>query len=579
MFWIHQQFQTFLLGSAVITDLLREPMFNSSKSDRQAQDLSPSGSIQVAPPVVPWDLSLQFDQALRNFRFQQPELAAISDDPRRAPMPSTEKRVGQVVEALLRDPRNREVLAALLQSGKLVGLADALLLPHQKSLSPEQTNNLKLLLENSLNTTPETSENQVYRTAPLAYLYSPRRQHKIGPPINSSSMAIIGDGPAAIILARFRHEMGFLPEATKIFSPKGTLGGIWTREEQVIWEGHNTFRTAHAFGAALYSRKTVLPPGESLQGFLAEIISQVLPQFIIKASVKSVDRNGLNNKFIVATDSGHNLEFDSVCICTGNKIPKPLNSDVMKTNAAPGMGITINRWQNKIDPSQYPEFHNASVLLVGLGNSTMAMVGEFIKMRKAGVNVTPVILTQHSAEAIRSPKEIFFRADGSIEWPLFRRPSDLSRIAGDIKEIRDRYDYALKNGWIIAEVKSWELVSDRENPRHPVSVLISHGEFKRVVQDVHQIYALIGYANSPKQLQRFGCNLADASGTVDYESETGMVRSLLKNYDGGLYVLGAAASSRDNRNEEVIPGIMSKAGNLLFTEIVRQSRLNYQKDL
>ena len=179
--------------------------------------------------------------------------------------------------------------------------------------------------------------------------------------------------------------------------------------------------------------------------------------------------------------------------------------------------------------------------------------------------MNPVILTHHSRRALRRPTEFFVGHDGKPER-MFRERFDLSRIAGDIEEIKTRYTEALERGWIVSDVVQWDVSVTEKNF---VQVLTRDGQIRQI-PNVPIIFALIGYQNDPQLMKQLGCTLADDEGTVDFDVVTHRVRSAI----GGdrLYVLGSAASSKHNRNEEVIPGIMNAVGRIAFTDIVAAHR-------
>ena len=88
----------------------------------------------------------------------------------------------------------------------------------------------------NLNTLP--FERAPYPIMPLWNLPFP--DYQVPKAIASSTMTIVGDGPAAIIIALLRKKLGFAKGSTKIISPNGTLGGIWQYED-VLFEGHYGF--------------------------------------------------------------------------------------------------------------------------------------------------------------------------------------------------------------------------------------------------------------------------------------------------------------------------------------------------
>ncbi len=406
----------------------------------------------------------------------------------------------------------------------------------------------------------------------------PREEPRIPRYMRSQSMVIFGDGPAAILFGRLRHELGYNDDATKVLSKHGKLGGIW-QQERVLEEGHNTFRDTLAFGEILPASRN--RSGAEMTQFLQNVAGDIVPHMIVHGEGTKIDYDFLSKKYIVryrAKMSGI-LEADSVCISTGNRIGKTLDHGPMDTNAdeIPRIDVRMKRWQEPIPEEQWQEFHGTQPLIVGLGNSAMAVVGDFMEMERNGIDVKPIILTHHSVQALEHPREVIRRkSSNTIEGPLARHPSDLSGLALDIAEVERRYEHAMENRWIIPSVKKWNVDLEAFQRDRTLKVTISAAGRKNLEIEPPIIYALIGYQNDPKLMRELGCIVDEKSGFVDYDPLTHRVKSNLPGNHDRLYIAGAAAAT-DNRNEEVIPGMMRSIQAIALAEIIAGYRTYQQR--
>jgi hypothetical protein len=362
--------------------------------------------------------------------------------------------------------------------------------------------------------------------------------------------------------------MGYLPSSTTIFSQAPTLGGIW-RQRNVVDEGHNTFRAASLFGARLDANEP--RPGSELVSFLDQLAGDEVKSQLHQGEVTRIQFRKEDEKYVVFGKNGKNEVivglFDSVLICTGNRKARPLNSRVMRTNIDSVERAPLERWQREIRPDEYKEFEAKSPIMIGLGNSTMAMIEEFMKMQSAGHRVNPRILTHLSFDLLRDPGKVIQTGDGEIQGPLYRNPSGLNRVAGDIGRIQGRLDYALQQGWIITDVKSWHVTDNRQDGGGDLSIAVSTKSEKVVIDRVPRIFGLIGYQNDPEMMNRFGCKSDPKTGIVKFDPRTGRVYE--KSSAGNrMYVAGTAASSNIDRNQEVIPGMLRSIPLIMFSELL-----------
>lgn len=388
----------------------------------------------------------------------------------------------------------------------------------------------------------------------------------VGPVLGASRMAIIGDGPAAIFTARLREELGY--NDTVIVSPKGQLNGIWN-QRNVVDEGHNTFRSVEAFGAKL----SVQPPrhGVEFTAFLDKVSEGIPEDRIFHGSVTGISFDKRSNKYrLTLQQEGRTTtqEFDSVAIATGNSMPKPLDHGPMQTNAHTIPNLRMARWQQQIPAEDYVKFENTSTVIVGLGNSAIAMIGEFMKMERAGIKVNPVILTHYSKRALENPTKIVLNDEGGAEGPMYRTRANLNRIAGDIAEVDNRFQHALKSGWIVPGVRRWDVELQGSAPAEGVSIRISGvNGLSRVVERAGKLWVLIGYQGRPDVLTSYGCRVDPDTGRSVIDPMTGRVSTTLGD-NGRMYAIGAVASRAEDRNQEVVPGIMRMVPQMLFADLI-----------
>lgn len=393
----------------------------------------------------------------------------------------------------------------------------------------------------------------------------PTKVEKVDPIVAKQSLAIIGGGATAIIVARYRNELGYDPVKTTIFSDRPSLGGTW-RQANVLDEGHNTFRSASIFGATL---PAVEPrKGEDLSKFLDDLSGAIVPTQVRTATVTGVRFNPTTRHYTVlgrvdgkAAVLGH---FDSVFIATGNRRPKELGaSRHMSTNAAEFDSLAIERWQRPIKEAEYRTLEGKYPVVVGLGNSAMAMIGEFMKMQAAGAEIHPRILTHFSLGMLTNPSRAVLTEFGRVEGPLYRDASSLHRIAGDIPKIAQRLEHALASGWIVPEVTSWNV-----NAGDAVTVTVTTRDSAiHTFTPVPRIFALIGYRNDPNFVASLGCKANPQTGELVFDPRSGVVRRDGED-SGRMYVGGAAAATLADRGPEVIPGMMRGIPLAIFSEIV-----------
>ncbi len=472
-------------------------------------------------------------------------------------------RMADVIAALNSGTEEmRHTLRFCLQQGNLAKRFEALFFSGKRE--PHTADFVRASFGTVLDTDQKFDYGRPYINWPQPKLVAP--YFPVAEDIADQSMAIIGDGPAAILLARYRKAMGYKDEATTIISARGKkLGGIW-HYPGVVAEGHNTFASAQFLDSHL---SAIEPrPGYVVQQFLADLTAELGSNIHHGKATKATFDPETRLYTVSTTHDGQEstVTANSVCIATGNARPRSIDDQSAFKNVRISPRTPIKRWQEDIPESRWHEFENTTPVIVGLGNSAMAMWHMFSKMRVKGVNVKPIIITHHTKRAVENPNELIRNSD-ELEGPLARHPSALSRLALDIKRISDRYHDALDSGAILTDVSAWQTA--KNDGKWTLTAHDQRTGNKTVINNITVVYVLIGYQNDPALMEALGCQVAP-DGTVDYDPVTYMVHPADENPDNnGICILGKAAYTRFSQSIETIPGIMGAIPNLVAAELVR----------
>ncbi len=489
---------------------------------------------------------------------------------------SDEDRVRQFVTSLAGNPEDLAAVRHMMATGEFEEYGSRLL-AEEKRIPASVLSRTRALIGDLLAQMPSRPQSNASDSLTWPKTSFPLGIPQVDQQTAQISMAIIGDGPAAVLSARLRSEMGY-QHTTVIGRTKRELPkrGIWNHD-RVALRGHNTFATVRVFGAELSS--TGDRTGGEIRDFLDNIGSDLGRSRYREGLVTGVRFDRLSHQYLVTVQkdgASAELPYDTVCIATGNAQPKDIDApDAPMTTNARAVGATMKRWQEPLPEKVRESFRGKSPVVVGLGNSAMEMIAEFLEMQEQGIPVHPRILTHLGRRALAEPDRVVLGTAGTLEGPVFRHPSNLTKVAGDIPKIRDRYEAARLRGWIVPDVRHWEVHYRDPEKREGIYLLVEtqspDGGVEHLrIDDVPMIYALIGYQNDAEKLQSWGCKL-DENGAVQYHPVTHRVETTFGD-EGGMYILGAAASRPDNRNPEVIPGMIRDMSQLAFAEIVRANR-------
>lgn len=476
-----------------------------------------------------------------------------------------------VFEERFEPPNSRDRIQMLSRRLRAKGLVKAI-----RGISQQNLHNFFTLLAPDLLEGPNLrniyAEGALYTRSDLSYAEThddypwPLPQlntdgHKVPDSLAGQTMAIVGDGPAGILMARLRTELGYDPESTLMFSPGGQPGGIWNKPP-VVTEGHNTFRQAAVFDQVL--RTDNGRPGSDLQTFLRGHVTA--SRFtLVRGKVEAVDWSAERGKYLVNSKSSRGTRedaVDSVLVCTGNAIPRALEGGPMETNINdhPEVLALARRWQQTYKPDSIVQEAGRRPLFIGLGNSTLGMLRQLFYSRHT---FEPTVLTHYPHDAVTYPNSGFYHG-GKIFMPLQRRPSDLTGLALDLPQLDMTYGFASAH-WIHAGVRSWNILDYRPESREFLVEIRDQNTVRREWFD--RLHILTGYQNDPVKMRALGLKVNEKTGEVAYDGVTHQAKTVFEGDPGRVYVAGTAARQKHRPNEEVIPGMMRTLPQIALTEI------------
>lgn len=384
--------------------------------------------------------------------------------------------------------------------------------------------------------------------------------------------AIIGGGAAGLMLARYRKELGCPPECVTLFE-SGRLGGIWNNSD-VTDGGHNTFAPLDICGLRL----TGPSDGRDVQRFLGHIAKEIPASSVRPSRVEGVRYASERQTYFVSSGESEE-EFDAVCLCTGIGEPISLDSGPMMTNAHRFADrLPIARSQKTIPAQDWERFHGTRPLIVGLGNSAMRMLQQFVQMQQADVDVQPTILTHFSREALEHPDQPLIPSPSGFPVSLFRSSAHLRGIQADVPGMEELYWHAYWHGWIRSGVQSWNVAEDTIGSGSlAADITYANGDHQQGsdrVDAIPEIFVLTGYRPPPDFLRKLDCDL-DQNGCLVRDPHTGRVRASEEGFGSRLYALGGVARG----NSSVLPGIISDAGKVIFADCIAAHARSRQRKI
>ncbi|MDQ5972075.1 MAG: hypothetical protein QG553_234 [Patescibacteria group bacterium] len=216
--------------------------------------------------------------------------------------------------------------------------------------------------------------------------------------------------------------------------------------------------------------------------------------------------------------------------------------------------LIIERHQRSLSEEELS--NGRPIVLLGLGNSTIAMLRQIHEFEDRTLQTVPyVVVTHHSRQAVKNPTR---SVDG--DRPLFRNPakSYLTGISGDIDRDAQTYSRMLAQELVVTDART--LIYDEAD--HTLNIGGTRINIK--LQQPH-LFALIGYQRDGRLFNEIDALIGKKSGEPAIRPCDGAVATLNEGYLSNVFAIGAVAASRRNPNAAVIPGIMAQVPGTVAT--------------
>lgn len=362
----------------------------------------------------------------------------------------------------------------------------------------------------------------------------------------STPIAILGAGAAGLLVHRTLKRIGF--NNILLVNKVAETHGIWHVPN--VWRGSkNNPRTLTYGGVATLDAAP--GAGDSVRDFLNRVKIDGPGR---RHAIKFVQPSDLRHK----VDTGETTpnKYPIVINCMGLGSPLPIDGKQMK---GPSTRPQAVRWQNPLITRE--EVKGRRFIFVGLGNSTAEMLRTLHTFQDAGVDVDYHVITHIPRDALHNPT-----TTGEVEGKSYRVFRDLSApnltsFQGDLPNSRQDYLRALYSGRIVSDVKSWDTKSGKFIARAKNGKTALETEYQG-------LYALIGYRQEYSDLDAMGLaeNTKDEWPILDWDSEVN--NDTGGNYKG-YFAFGAVAQAPWAKNNIVIPGMMFRLPDMLFSIIMR----------
>lgn len=377
-----------------------------------------------------------------------------------------------------------------------------------------------------------------------------------------TKVIVIGGGPAGLLATRAMLDAGFSPHNITVIDKTGSYGGVWNQKNVSGGSRNNPF-TLYFEGMKLYAAPG---SGESVKEFLvrAESGFPYMPK-PTKGVVVGVTPGDLDHVVTFQTQDGEKTISAPIVInALGNGRPLPPSREGhMTTDTPEAAGI---RWQQVLSEKAAERLRGKSIVMIGLGNSTAEMLTQIQALNRRGFNIDYKILTHFPREAVENPKKKV--THHGREYRVYRDLSlpNLVKWEGDLNDARFTYVAAEAEGRIVPEVTHWDLRDGK------IEYTLESGEVQSF--DCDQLYTLIGYGQDPDTLRSMGMTVTDEyAGTIAYDYDGEIQRKPgaqgRERVYPGYFGLGSVLKSPENPNAQVIPGIMHRIYDLLFTAALR----------
>lgn len=382
--------------------------------------------------------------------------------------------------------------------------------------------------------------------------------------IKDTPIAIIGRGPAGILSLIALKRLGF--RNIKVFEKKTPLG-IWSQPNVKDGTKNNPRQlTFDAVAALNVASGNGTKDGKEVSSFLETALNSAGLDVTIGAStVHDVHPSSLSTTL----SFGEKLKekFPIVINAAGTGSPRPFtdpsDQQRMELLGSSDRPVAV-RWQ-QVGLTR-ADVQGKRFIFIGLGNSTAEMISQLHDLKRAGAQVDYKILTHYPEDSIFNPNDV---VDDEYEntFRVFRdlNKPDLTGFQGDLPRSRSDYYQALLDKNIISDVTSWGVKDGEITYQLPYG---GRGAFK-----FDKLFVLTGYQHDNESYSKLGLYAPNNYPVSDYDGELHNSKGRIKGYFG----IGAVMDAPHNRNVTVIPGIMFRMPDMLYSVVMRAIEYNLPK--
>ncbi len=392
--------------------------------------------------------------------------------------------------------------------------------------------------------------------------------------ITRTPIAVVGYGAAGIMIVAALRKAGFTQITVFEKSGKRALG-IWG-QENVFGRSRNNPRNITYLDFNLHAAPG---PGTEVQEFLNNLVTKYEPYNIKTHKVTGIKPGNLEHVITYETKDGDRAtisedRYPIVINCIGLGSPVPLSDPLRMLTESESTKDSGPRWQQTLARTAIQDHR---FLFIGLGNSTAEMVRQIRNtMDSVGpsLNADYRILTHYPQDSVFNPNDSV-NSKGR-DFRVFRdlnRPN-LVNYQGDLPEFRSDYYRSLTEGRIVTDVKHWKRIGN--------AITFTNKKNQKDAIEFTKIFTLTGYRNSPDTVKAMGCLYDENNKCARYDYDGEMIQSERSRSDRlfrGYFGLGAVLDAPHNPNSIVIPGMIFRIPDLLFSIIMRATEVTRRAEL